>query len=348
MWTGAGWKGLAGRGFGWARSGIMNRVLYVGWLWVVLGLSPSTASAAGQSAANAIVAIVDDEVITWSDVQQEVEPVIELKLGLLANRRAELEREIQKAQQEAVEILVERKLILQEFKRAGYVLPESLVDDRVRDRLRERWGGDHAAMMRELQAAGMTKERFRQRERERLIVAIMRMRNVPQDLMVSPFKIERYYADNIDKYKVGDQVKLRTIMINKPKEGPADTARKRAEEILAKLSDGVAFGEMASVYSEDTFRAQGGSRGWVELDREHYVQQLDEAIRALKPSEQRGPIETESAFWIVLVEDTKLNHTKPLPEVRDEIEQTLLGQERVRMEKQWIDKLKARSFIRYY
>ncbi|HOC00920.1 MAG TPA: hypothetical protein PKM43_19495, partial [Verrucomicrobiota bacterium] len=76
----------------------MNRALYVGWLWIVLGLFPSSASAASQSAANAIVAIVDDEVITWSDVQQEVEPVLELKIGLLANRRAELEREIQKAQ----------------------------------------------------------------------------------------------------------------------------------------------------------------------------------------------------------------------------------------------------------
>ena len=274
--------------------------------------------------------------------------MVELKIGLLANRRAELEREIQKAQQEAVQILVERKLILQEFKRVGYTLPESLVDDRIRDRLRDRWGGDRAAMARELEAAGMTRERFRQRERERLIVAIMRMRNVPQDLMVSPFKIEKYYADNIDKYKVGDQVRLRTIMINKPKQGSADAAKKRAEEILAKLSDGVRFADMASVYSEDSFRAQGGSRGWVELEREHYVQPLDEAIRALKPGEQRGPIETESAFWIILVEDTKLNHTRPLPEVRDEIEQTLLNQERARMEKQWIDKLKAKSFIRYY
>ena len=83
----------------------MTRALHVGWLWIVLGLSLSMSSGAAQSAANAIVAIVDDEVITWSDVLQEVEPVVELKIGLLANRRAELEREIQKAQQEAVQIL---------------------------------------------------------------------------------------------------------------------------------------------------------------------------------------------------------------------------------------------------
>ncbi len=321
----------------------MKRALFVGWLSGAV-VSLLSALAASQLPANSIVAIVDDEVITWSDVQQEVVPVLELKVGALANRPDQLDREIQKAEQDAVQILVERKLILKEFERAGFALPESLVDDRVRERLRERWGGDRALMARELRAAGMTLERFRQKERERFIVALMRMRNVSQEIMVSPFKIEKYYADHIEQYKVGDQVKLRTIMINKPRSGPADAARKLAQEILEKLRAGTSFAEMASVYSEDTFRAQGGSRGWVELEREHYVKELDEAIRGLKPGQQSDMVEAGEAFWIILLEEAKLNHTKTLPEVRDEIEQTLLGQERARIEKEWIDKLKAKSF----
>jgi len=325
----------------------MKRALFVGWLSGAV-VSLLSALAASQLPANSIVAIVDDEVITWSDVQQEVVPVLELKVRALANRPDQLDREIQKAEQDAVQILVERKLILKEFERAGFALPESLVDDRVRERLRERWGGDRALMARELRAAGMTLERFRQKERERFIVALMRMRNVSQEIMVSPFKIEKYYADHIEQYKVGDQVKLRTIMINKPRSGPADAARKLAQEILEKLRAGTSFAEMASVYSEDTFRAQGGSRGWVELEREHYVKELDEAIRGLKPGQQSDMVEAGEAFWIILLEEAKLNHTKTLPEVRDEIEQNLLGQERARIEKEWIDKLKAKSFIRYF
>ena len=325
----------------------MKRALFVGWLGVVLGLAP-IAWAATQAPANAIVAIVDDEVITWKDVQQETVLAIESKVGLFANRPAQLKKEIQKAQQEAVEILVERKLILQEFKRAGYNFPDSLIDNRVRERLRERWGGDRAAMARDLQAQGMTTERFRQQERERFIVAVMRSKNIFQEIVMSPFRIEKYYADNLEKYKVGNQVKLRTIMLNKPQSGSADTARKRAEEILTKLAEGASFAEMASVYSEDTFRSHGGSRGWVELEREHYVKELDEAIRALKPGQRSGVVDAGTAFWIILLEDTKLNHTKTLPEVREEIEQTLLSQERARLEKQWIDKLKAKSFVRYF
>jgi peptidyl-prolyl cis-trans isomerase SurA len=325
----------------------MKRALFVGWLLLVLGLAP-TASAAAQSPANAIVAIVDDEVITWKDVQQETALAIESKVGLFANRPAQLEKEIQKAQQEAVEILVERKLILQEFKRIGYNLPDSLIEDRVRERLRELYGGDRAAMARDLQAKGLTPERFRQQERERFIVAVMRSKNVFQEIVMSPFKIEKYYKDNLEKYKAGDQVKLRTIMLNKPKSGSSDAARKRAEEILTKLDEGASFAEMATVYSEDTFRSQGGSRGWVELEREHYVKELDEAIRALRPGQRSGVLEAGAAYWIILLEDTKLNHTKTLPEVRQEIEQTLLSQERARLDKQWIDKLKAKTFLRYF
>lgn len=305
-------------------------------------------AATNQSTANGLVAIVDEEAITWKDVMQEAALAMESKMALYASRPAQLEKELQKAQQEAVEILVERKLILHEFKRAGYNLPESLIEDRVKARLRERWGGDRASMTRDLQSRGMTIERLKQQERERFIVAVMRSRNVSQEIIISPHKIEKYYADNMDKWKVGDQVRLRTIMINKPASGSAELARKRADEIIAKLEEGASFAEMAGVYSEDTFRAQGGERGWVELEREHYQEQLEAAIRALKPGQRSGVVDTGNAFWILLVEDAKTNHVRTLPEVRSEIEQTLLTQERTRREKQWLDRLRAKSFVQYF
>lgn len=323
----------------------MKRLLLV--FGLVLGWAGS-GFAASQSSANGLVAIVDDEVITWKDVQQEAALTIESKFGIYGNRPAQLEKEVQKAQQEAIEILVERKLILHEFKKAGYNLPESIIDDRVRMRIRERWGGDRASMTRDLAARGMTYERLREQERERFIVAVMRSKNVSQEIIISPYKLEKFYAENLDKFKVGDQIKLRTIMINKPSTGSPELARQRAQEIVVKLDEGASFAEMAGVYSEDTFRSQGGDRGWVDLAREHYRAELEEAIRALQPGQRSGVVDGGTAYWVLLVEETKLNHTKTLPEVRNEIEQTLITQERARLEKQWIERLKEKSFIRYF
>jgi hypothetical protein len=49
-----------------------------------------------------------------------------------------------------------------------------------------------------------------------------------------------------------------------------------------------------------------------------------------------------------LVEQTRLAHVKPLADVRDEIEKSLRAQEQSRLEKQWIAKLKAKTFILYF
>lgn len=306
------------------------------------------AIAAGPTTANGLVAIVNDEAITWKEVAQQAALAVESRMALAATRPGQLEEEIKKAQQDALEMLVQRKLILHEWKQAGFNLPESLIEDRVRGRLRERWGGDRASMARDLQSRGLTIDRYRQMIREEIIWEAMRVKNVAREIVVSPHKIEKYYADNLDKFKLADSVKLRTIMVSKPTAGAREQALRRANEILAKLNEGVQFAELAGIYSEDSFRNRGGDRGWVELEREHYQAELDKAIRSLKAGEHSGVVETDKAFWLVLVEDVKTSHIRPLPEVRTEIERILVEQERGRIEKAWIDRLKAKAFIRYF
>jgi hypothetical protein len=48
------------------------------------------------------------------------------------------------------------------------------------------------------------------------------------------------------------------------------------------------------------------------------------------------------------VDDRKAAHTRPLPELRDEIERELIAQEKVRLRKVWIDRLRAKSFVRQF
>jgi hypothetical protein len=49
----------------------------------------------------------------------------------------------------------------------------------------------------------------------------------------------------------------------------------------------------------------------------------------------------------MLVEDKRTARTKTLLEVKDEIEKNLASEERKRLHKQWIDRLKAKAFVRY-
>jgi len=53
-------------------------------------------------------------------------------------------------------------------------------------------------------------------------------------------------------------------------------------------------------------------------------------------------------FYLMLVEEKRPTHYKPLAEMRDQIEKDLLTQEQNRLEKEWIDRLKKKTFVRYF
>ena len=53
-------------------------------------------------------------------------------------------------------------------------------------------------------------------------------------------------------------------------------------------------------------------------------------------------------FYLVLVEDRRPERFKTITEVRDQIEKDLLAQERTRLEKQWVEKLRKKTFVRVF
>jgi hypothetical protein len=53
-------------------------------------------------------------------------------------------------------------------------------------------------------------------------------------------------------------------------------------------------------------------------------------------------------YFLMLVEDRHAAHFKPLTEVRDQIEKNLDTEEKIRLEKQWIERLKKKTFVRYF
>ena len=319
------------------------------WLSWLAALGTGVALAAQPQMLNGLMVIVDQDVITYKDVMSLVGPTMEVLYKTYADQPEVLRQKIEQAKQDGIEQLVERKLILHEFDHAGFKLPESLVDDRVKKTIQEKFGGDRAALTKTLQSKGTTYEAYRRDIREDFIIGAMRLKNlgyIGSEIVISPHKIEKYYAEHLDEFKIKDQVKLRAIMINgKPKRSD-ESARELAQEIETKLDEGASFSLMASVYSEDTYRSRGGDRGSVE--RTDLRPELAQAAFGLKPGQRSGIIAVGDTFWILLVEDVKSNYIKTLPEVRSAIEGTLQAQEQSRLQKEWIDQLKKKSFINYF
>ena len=292
-----------------------------------------------------IKAVVNNGVVTYAEVEDFAAPAAQALRREYAGQPDMFQQKLDDALNDGLEQLVERQLILHDFDTEGYRLPDTVVDELVQDRIRERFG-DRITLMKTLQAQGETFEKFRQDVRDQYIVSALRAKNIaPEKIIISPYKVETYYLGHQDDFKVEDEVKLRMIVLNKTSGDDTNTVR-LAGEILAQIKEGATFQEMASVYSQDSQRSQGGDRGWVE--RSVLRKELADAAFALKPGQVSDVIETPEACYLMLVEQTRPAHVKPLNEVRDDMELTLRTQEQKQLEQQWIDQLKKKTFIRLF
>jgi parvulin-like peptidyl-prolyl isomerase len=294
--------------------------------------------------ADGVKAVVNDSVITYSQVEDFTAPAAEALRREYPDAPDMYNLKLNDALSDSLEQLVERQLILRSFDVEGYQLPDSVVDQFVQDRIREQFG-DRVTFIKTLQAQGTTVEQFRKEVRDRYIVSALRQKNVSSEIQISPYKIENYYVAHTNDFKIEDEIKLRMIVLNKTSPDDTNTVH-RAGEILAEIKNGAAFAEMARVYSDGSQKNQGGDWGWVE--RSVLRKDLANVAFTLKPGEVSGAIDTPQSVYLMLVEQTRPSHIKPLSEVQDEIETTLRTQEQARLEKQWIDGLKKKTFIRYF
>ena len=321
----------------------MRKFLLIAW---------ALAATARAEVVDGVAAIVNDKIITYSDVRDYVQPVI-AQLRRTYNGEA-LKDKIRGAQKDALNNLIERHLILAEFKDKGYSFPDTVVDEQMNDIIANDFAGDRAALVKTLQAENITLAKYREQLRDRIIVQAMRNRKTQNEIVVSPFKIEDYYKTHQADFKEDEQVKLRMIVIKKAPVADAapttntvvDVRRQRAEEILALLDRGDSFESIAKVSSEGKEATKGGDWGWIK--REEFRKELSDPAFQLKPGQHSRVIETTDGYYILRVEDVKAEHYRPLAEVRDLIEKELLQDQRTKMQEAWVKQLRAKAYIRMF
>jgi peptidyl-prolyl cis-trans isomerase SurA len=292
---------------------------------------------------NGIMAVAHDSIVTQQEVQDmTMASAAQLQRQYQGQNEA-LQKKLAQVEHDNLEQLLDRQLILHEFSTAGYSLPESVIEDVVQERIRAKYR-DRMTLIHELQAEGITYEKFRQRVREQFIEGAMRQKNVASEIIISPHKVEVYYQAHLDEFKVGDEVKLRMLVFTKSADPNLPEPEAIARDVLAKLKEGASFTNMASEVGQ---RAQElGEGGWIE--KSVLRKELTEPVSKLKPGGLSEPVVTPDGIYLLLLEDARPARARPLAEVRDQIERNLNLGERNRLEKQWIDRLRKKTFVRYF
>lgn len=292
-----------------------------------------------------IDAIVHDSVITLQEVDNASSRITEQLREEYADQPDVLRKQLASIYKQTEEELLERQLILHEFQTAGYSIPESIIDQQFEDYIKSNFR-DRVTFIRTLQEEGVTYEKAREDYKDTIIVQEMRYKNIASAVIISPHKVETYYLGHKDDFKEEEQVKLQMIVLTNAPDADSTQTRQLAGEILQKLKQGANFGDMATIYSQGSQAKNRGQWDWVE--KSVLRKELADVAFTLKPGEISNVIQTPDAFYIMKVEDRKDAHIKPLSDVRDQIEKLLLAKERTRLQQQWIDKLKKKTFIREF
>lgn len=359
-------------------------------LSMVAGVLVGGLLSARAELANGIMAVVHDSVITYGEVDAGTDfAFLMRKYGA---QQEVFQRELDKVRKEALEVLIDRQLILHEFSTAGYSLPESVLNEMVDRQIHEKYS-DRRTWAKTLQAEGSSFEKFKEGVRDRCIWDALTEKNIKEPVIISPHKVETYYQAHREEYKVEEQVKIRRISLPQSADPNALSAGKMAEEIADKLNNGATFAEMVATYSQTKqegewyefpggllkpladvagtlqtgqhssvmSRSAGDTNYWVcqyekglaVLGR-HYV--MDSSTKKISLAEEKKfdgsfaatNLPPAQEFFLLLLEDKRPAHYKPLNDLREQIEHELTLQETARLKKQWIEKLKKKTFVRVF
>ena len=312
-------------------------------LSTVLLAGCATAAWAAPVTVERIVAKVDQEIVTLSELQDFVKDEVE-KLAKVY-KGEDFERRRREMELHGLDVLVENKLILQRAKALGVTVGETELEQAV-SAVTGRSKLTNEEFRKYLAARGMTLEGYREKVRERLLVRKMDGLEVSLRVSVSDEEIAAYYKANPDQFREGEERHVQQIFFpikEGATDGEVDAQRKKAEVAHKAVLGGADFGETAKKVSEDAAATKGGDLGFIK--KGEVFPEFEQLIFSLKLREVSQPTRTRAGFHIVRFVEAKGGKVIPLASVSSKVRDQLFDEKRAKRRREWISELKRTSFL---
>jgi peptidyl-prolyl cis-trans isomerase SurA len=278
-------------------------------LWAVLAFAAIVGrfvavSRAEQVVVDRVVAVVEDDAIFQSDVDQAVKQLMLQRSaqGLGAGDPQALERQV-------LDELVKNKLVIAKANRLGVSVPFSDVEravDRAIEENKKVLGGE-SGFNRQLEAEGLTLESlrklYREQIRNRMLVERVLAREIDRSSVeVTEEELRKSYEERKSGLPERPAVAhLATIFIGLESSAPArEKARVEIDSLYQRILAGEDFGTLAREFSEDPSAESGGNLGKLKLSDLGNRAFADAAAR-LKPGEVSNPVLTPFGYHLIEV-----------------------------------------------
>lgn len=312
---------------------------------IFAGLLLSTLTASAESrliAVNSYAAAVNDRVITDGEVQLAVEPMLRRLQQKM--RPEELQSQMPKIFQSALNQLVDRALILEEFEALGYQLPGKNVLQEEQNFVQKNFDGDRVRFEAYLRSEGQTMQEWRDELGEKVRIDMLRYREIFSRIDISPLEVRRAYEQRKSDFMEGEQATMRLIEIAHGAD--AEAARVKADDVAARAAAGEDFAELARNHSDGSRAASGGEMP--KMDPNGLRPELKQAVRQLQAGEISPVIDAGAKFYIIKLEAYEPGRVRAFLEVRENIERELKGREAERLTKRWMERLHRKHTVQLF
>jgi peptidyl-prolyl cis-trans isomerase C len=185
----------------------------------------------------------------------------------------------------------------------------------------EKQAGSKEKFEEQLTKEGLTMDQARDNIKKNIYVRAVISQKIQPLVKVTDAELEAAYQANQERYRHGEMVGARHILIQVPKEATEEQkkqAKEKIEAVLKEVQAGKDFSELAKTYSDCPSKTRGGDLGYFGKGR--MVPAFETAAFALKEGEVSPVVETQFGYHLILVYGKKPPGVTPLAEVRQQVE----------------------------
>lgn len=294
---------------------------------------------------NGIAAIAEGQIITLEELRGELEPIIP-RIRLEAKSESDFNQLIDKLSRDVLQNMIDRIIILKAAEEKGLMIPESYIDQEYNETIARDFGGDRSKFLGYLKQKGETPREFRKEIYRRVAVNAMRQENRKSQSEISPERIEDFYVKNKIRFYQEEALHLRQIILIPLADEGLAPLRQTAKQVIKELQEGANFGDLARKYSQDNMSRRGGDWGWIK--RSDIREELSAIAFKLDPGQYSEPVELGGTIFVLYCEAKREELIQPVSQVRDAIEEILVGEIARESQSRWIKNLRSKAYIRYY
>lgn len=294
----------------------------------------------GQEIVEAIVAVVNDDIITLSEYKAENEDLYNfLRMQF---KGEEFNKQYEAQRKGLLERMITERLLLQEARKMDLNIEEQLrmMIDNIKTQ--NNIGSDEE-LRRLMAQQGINFDVWKQQQERGLLQQAVVFNEVGRNISIDETDVVNYYDQHPERFTEPTEYRIRAIFISS--EGKSEEeARMKMAEIDKRLAAGEDMGALAEKYSEGPEKESQGDLG--TFKEGELAEPLQKAVENLTTGSMSSWIQMPNGWFRIKLEEKKERRLKSFEEVKKEIEDMLFSQEQQKRVQDYLERLKNRSYIK--